>query len=235
METQSLRVLVIVDLQNDFCPGGSLGVDGGHDIVKRINDLMASGEFDIVFVTQDWHPKNHVSYVDNHPGQNLYASVTTPYGPQVLWPRHCEQNTEGAKLHPDLNTDLINHYIHKGTDPQIDSYSGFFDNGKLKETELRALIEDAAQERGLQRSDVTVSVCGLALDFCVAATARDSVGLGFKTELLVDATRAVCLSPGDDIKALRDLALQGVILIDSRDYLVTEHKLDRVVNLNIGV
>jgi nicotinamidase/pyrazinamidase len=229
-----MRVLLIVDLQNDFCPGGALGVDGGHEIVKTINDLMASGQYDMIVATQDWHPANHVSFVDNHPGESIFAVVTTKYGPQVMWPRHCEQNTEGAKLHADLKVNLIDHLIHKGTDPAIDSYSGFYDNGKLKETELRKIIENSAQERGLRNSDVTLSVCGLALDFCVNATARDAVDLGFKTELLVDATRAVCLSPGDDVKVLRDLVSRGVTLVNSRDVLVTERVINRSINLNLG-
>lgn len=186
-----MRALIIVDLQNDFCPGGALPVTGGDEIVERVNWLMRSGEFDVVVATKDYHPKEHVSFVENHPGGVVRQSVVTEKGPQILWPTHCVRDTFGAALHPLLDATRIDHVVLKGTDRSVDSYSGFFDNARENETPLRGILDALARQRGETFGDITVSVCGLAFDYCVAATARDAASLGLRVEIVRDATRAV--------------------------------------------
>lgn len=211
-----MRVLLIVDVQRDFCAGGTLSVPDGDAVVPVINALLHSPEFDLRIASKDWHPADHVSYFDNHPGRQVFESIEIGSHTQTLWPRHCEQGTLGAELHPELDSKTIDHIIHKGTAPLVDSYSAFFDNNRAQETGLKALLERVASARGVSLSAVTLVVSGLALDYCVAATVRDAVSLGIQCELVVDATRAVNLSPGDDIKVLRELASLGVKLVDSR-------------------
>jgi nicotinamidase/pyrazinamidase len=200
-----MKLLLVVDLQNDFCPGGSLAVTGGDEIVATVNTLMRSGEFDVVIATKDYHPSNHVSFVDNHPGSKVFDVVQTPKGSQIMWPRHCEQDSHGAEFHPLLDSKLIDHVVHKGLNPSVDSYSGFFDNARENQTPLKDLISRLAQERGEAFNAVDVSVCGLALDYCVAATARDAAELGLKTSVIIDACRAVDLSPEKNVALMRDL------------------------------
>lgn len=214
-----MKVLLIVDMQNDFCPGGTLPVTEGHAIVPTINALMSSGEFDVVIATKDWHPTNHVSFADNHPGANVFAVIETLKGNQILWPRHCVQGTPGAEFHPDLDQSRIQHVVTKGLDSDVDSYSGFFDNAREHETPLRALIERLAQERGESLENVEVCVCGLALDYCVAATARDAVSLGLKTTIILDASRAVDCAPGRDVERMRGLIANGIALQTSAEIL----------------
>ncbi|MFO0415840.1 MAG: bifunctional nicotinamidase/pyrazinamidase [Pseudomonadota bacterium] len=207
-----MRALIIVDLQNDFCPGGALPVAGGHEIVEKVNSLMRSGEFDVVIATRDYHPRDHVSFAENHPGGVVFQSVVTEKGPQILWPTHCVNGSDGSQLHPLIDKRLINHIVLKGTDSSVDSYSGFFDNARENETPLRAILEALAREREKTLSDITVSVCGLALDYCVAATARDAASLGLRVEIVRDATRAVNPNPRE-IEALeRALRDEGVLL-----------------------
>ncbi len=186
-----MRALIIVDLQNDFCPGGSLPVPGGHEIVEKVNSLTRSGEFDVVIATKDYHPGDHVSFAENHPGGVMFQTVATEKGPQILWPTHCVSGTYGAELHPLLDVKRIDHVVLKGTDASVDSYSGFFDNARENETPLRGILDALARERGETLGDITVSVCGLAFDYCVAATARDAASLGLGVEIVRDATRAV--------------------------------------------
>lgn len=213
-----MKVLLIVDVQNDFCPGGALAVPEGDRIVSIINRLAASGEFDLVIATRDFHPNGHVSFAETHKAQ-LFSQIDINGGKQTMWPTHCKQGTPGAELHPDLDRKAIHHVIHKGTNQEIDSYSAFFDNARASETPLRALLLSEAKRRGIDPSGITLSVCGLALDYCVAWSALDAKSLGFTTEVLVDATRAVNLSPGDDLKTLRELADKGVSLAVSEEYL----------------
>ena len=212
-----MKVLILVDIQNDFCPGGTLAVPEGDHVVAVANKLIASGEFDLVIATKDWHPGNHISFADNHEGRQLFDQIELSSGSQALWPRHCVEGTPGAELHAGLLQDRIHHVVPKGTDPAIDSYSGFFDNSHLKETALQGLIERECEVRCVSRSDVTIAVCGLALDYCVAATARDAASLGFKTEVIVDACRAVNITPGDDVRTLRELTALGVGLVTSSE------------------
>jgi nicotinamidase/pyrazinamidase len=210
-----MKVLVLVDIQNDFCPGGALAVPEGNQVIPLANRLMTSGSFDLVVATKDWHPADHISFADNHEGIEVFQKIELPTGAQTLWPRHCVQGTVGAELHPELETAAIDYLVTKGSSPAIDSYSGFFDNGQQQETELRTILTREAAKRGIAPEEVELSVCGLALDYCVAATARDAASLGFKTEVILDACRAVSICPGDDIRALRELTGLGVRVVSS--------------------
>ena len=209
---KSMKALIIVDLQNDFCPGGALPVAGGDEIVERVNSLTRSREFDVVIATKDYHPANHVSFAENHRGGVVFQSITTDKGAQILWPRHCVSGTDEAELHPRLDTALIDYVVLKGTDPSVDSYSGFFDNARENETPLRSILEVSARQRGETIGDVTVSICGLAFDYCVAATARDAAGIGLGVEIVRDATRAVSNDPAHITALERALLSDGIHL-----------------------
>jgi nicotinamidase/pyrazinamidase len=213
-----MKVLLLVDVQNDFCPGGALAVPEGDRIVPIINKLVASKEFDLVIATRDFHPPGHVSFAETHKAQ-LFSQIDINGGKQTMWPNHCVQGSAGAELHPQLDRKAIHHVIHKGTNKEIDSYSAFFDNARASETPLRALLLTEAKRRGVEPGQITLSVCGLALDYCVAWSALDAQSLGFKTEVIVDATRAVNLCSGDDLKTLRQLAERGVSSAVSDEYL----------------
>ncbi len=195
-----MDILLVVDVQNDFCPGGSLAVKGGDEIVPTINKLLSAPHFQARLATLDWHPANHSSF-------------------HSLWPVHCVQGTRGAAFHPDLQVTRLDRTIVKGTDPAVDSYSGFFDNERRHETELRAIVEALAAANGVRPTDVHLHIVGLALDYCVKATALDAKALGYQVSVIVDATRAVHLQPGDDLRALRELVAGGVTLLSSRDIL----------------
>ncbi|HEX8552279.1 MAG TPA: bifunctional nicotinamidase/pyrazinamidase [Abditibacteriaceae bacterium] len=199
-----MKTLVIVDVQNDFCPGGALAVREGDTIVPIINALQS--RFDLVVATQDWHPADHRSFASQwnlSPGELVELNGVT----QVLWPDHCVQNTSGAELHPALETSRIAKVFHKGTDREVDSYSGFFDNGRRHHTGLeRWLRTQGASE---------LWVCGLATDYCVQATALDAVNLGFHTTVIADACRAVELQAGDADRAFAKLQDNGVRVVSS--------------------
>ncbi|SEP64036.1 nicotinamidase/pyrazinamidase [Loktanella sp. DSM 29012] len=185
--------LIVIDVQNDFCPGGALAVSGGDDVVTGINALM--DDFSTVILTQDWHPAGHSSFASSHPGQAPMDLITMPYGPQVLWPDHCVQGTAGAAFHPDLRTDgdLI---IRKGYNPAIDSYSAFFENDQTTPTGLEGYLKS----RGITR----LTMVGLALDFCVNYSAVDAARLGFDVTVREDLTRAI------DMNGSRDAALTAM-------------------------
>lgn len=187
------HALVVIDMQNDFCPGGALAVTGGDDIVDGINALMA--DFQTVILTQDWHPAGHSSFASSHPGAAPMQVVDMPYGPQVLWPDHCIQGTPGAAFHQGLRTDgdLI---IRKGYNPAIDSYSAFFENDHTTPTGLEGYL----RTRGI----TTLTMVGLALDFCVNYSAVDAAKLGF------DVTVRTLLSRGIDVGGSLDAALDGM-------------------------
>ena len=172
--------LIVIDVQNDFCPGGALAVAGGDEIVDGINALMPA--FDAVILTQDWHPAGHSSFASSHPGKAALELIDMPYGPQVLWPDHCIQGTQGAAFHRDLRTDadLI---IRKGYDAQIDSYSAFFENDHKTPTGLEGYLRN----RGLE----TLTMVGLATDFCVHYSAVDAANLGFDVTVRTDLCRAI--------------------------------------------
>jgi nicotinamidase/pyrazinamidase len=191
---------VIVDVQNDFCPGGALPVPEGDRVVEVINRIQP--RFDLVVATQDWHPADHGSFAANHPGRRPGEQIELAGLPQVLWPVHCVQNTPGAELHPGLDRRQIARVFRKGADPSVDSYSGFFDNGHRFSTGLGDYLKG--------RNVTEVYVCGLATDYCVKATALDALGLGFKTYLVEDACRGVELCQGDVRRAIDEMRKQGV-------------------------
>ncbi len=220
----SKKVLVIVDLQNDFCPGGSLAVNEGDQIVPLVKDLALRGNYDLVIATQDWHPQDHASFAANHAGKNVFESVDLDGIQQTLWPVHCVQDTKGAELHADLTNDLefvkrLDTIVTKGTNPRVDSYSAFFDNNQRQETGLRQYLQQFCAINCIQPKDLQVDFTGLALDYCVKFSALDAAKIGFSSAVVLDATRAVNLSPNDDLNALRELTQAGVSITSSREIL----------------
>ncbi len=193
--------LIVIDLQNDFCPSGALAVAGGDEIVGPVNAMM--GDFDAVVLTQDWHPADHSSFADNHPGAAPFSLTQMPYGPQVLWPRHCVQGSTGAEFHAELVVDRADLILRKGFRPAIDSYSAFFENDHETPTGLAGYLT----ERGLTR----LTFVGLAHDFCVAWSAIDAAKLGFSVRVIEAATRAIDLQGSRD-KARSDMKAAGVEL-----------------------
>lgn len=195
------EALVIIDVQNDFCPGGALAVDGGHDIVPLINKLME--RFENVILTQDWHPADHSSFASQHKGRAPFETISMAYGPQTLWPDHCIIGSKGAEFHPGLeitNAELI---IRKGFRQAVDSYSAFFENDHKTPTGLLGYMK----ERGLSK----LTFVGLATDFCVAYSALDARNLGLEAEVLLGACRGIDLagSMDDMLGKMRDA---GVVL-----------------------
>ncbi len=178
-----MHALIVVDVQNDFCPGGALAVAGGDEIVPGINALM--GEMDAVVLTQDWHPAGHSSFASSHPGQDVMSVIEMPYGPQVLWPDHCIQGTQGAAFHGRLDTDAADMIVRKGYNPAIDSYSGFFENDHITPTGLHGYLQTRAIER--------LTMVGIATDFCVNYTAVDAARLGYQVEVREDLCRGIDL------------------------------------------
>lgn len=197
-----MRTLILVDIQNDFLPGGALPVAEGDAVVPVANRLMPT--FDLVIATQDWHPADHGSFAANHRSRKPGDVIDLNGLQQVLWPVHCVQRTAGASFASDLDVSHIDHIIRKGTDPAIDSYSGFFDNARRKATGLESLL----RSHGV----TSVHLVGLATDYCVKATALDAVSLGFATTVLVDGVRGVDLTPGDSQRALEEMRAAGVVL-----------------------
>ena len=197
----STDALIVIDVQNDFCPGGALAVAGGDEIISRINGLM--GDYQTVVLTQDWHPSNHASFAANHPGAAPFSLTTMPYGPQVLWPTHCVQGSEGAAFHKALRTDPAHLVIRKGFRPKIDSYSAFFENDRTTATGLDGYLRD----RGI----TAITLVGLATDYCVAYSALDAARLGFKATVLEGACRAIDLN-GSLAQARDQMRAAGVAL-----------------------
>lgn len=195
------EALIVIDMQNDFCPGGALAVAGGDEIVGGINALM--GEFGAVILTQDWHPAGHSSFASSHGGAAPYSVTDMPYGPQVLWPDHCIQGSAGAAFHADLRTDPADLIIRKGYNPAIDSYSAFFENDHTTPTGLEGYL----RTRGVD----TLTMVGLALDFCVNFSAVDGAKQGFKVTVDQSLCRAIDLDGSLD--AARDgMKAAGVTL-----------------------
>ncbi|MCB1333914.1 MAG: bifunctional nicotinamidase/pyrazinamidase [Roseivivax sp.] len=195
------QALIVIDVQNDFCPGGALAVAEGDAIVPGVNALMA--QFPAVILTQDWHPAGHSSFASSHDGAAPFSVVQMPYGPQVLWPDHCIQGTQGAAFHAGLNTDRADLIIRKGYNPAIDSYSAFFENDHTTPTGLEGYL----RTRGI--TDLTM--VGLATDFCVNYSAVDAAKLGFKVTVRVDLCRAIDLD-GSLAAALQGMRDAGVTL-----------------------
>jgi nicotinamidase/pyrazinamidase len=205
LKSGRLNALILVDVQNDFVPGGALPVSEGGQIVPIVNRLQA--QFDLVVATQDWHPANHGSFAANHPGKKPGEVIDLDGMRQILWPVHCVQNSAGAAFVPALNMKQVAEVFQKGTDAQIDSYSGFFDNGHRKVTGLADFLK--------ARKVTDVFIAGLATDYCVKFTALDAVGLGFKTHLVKEACRGVDLMPGDVAKAVLEMREAGVEIVEA--------------------
>jgi nicotinamidase/pyrazinamidase len=199
------RALIIIDVQNDFCPGGKLAVTGGDEIIPIINKL--SGKFEKIIATQDWHPSNHMSFAVNHPGKKDYDVIDYNAIKQVLWPEHCVWGTRGAEFQPDLDIKNVNLIIRKGSNPWIDSYSAFRENDKKTITGLHGYLKNLQIKENY--------LCGLALDYCVFYSAMDSRKLGFETYVIIDATRGID-SPGGNIdRALEEMRKKGIKIINS--------------------
>ncbi len=200
-----MRALVLVDLQNDFLPGGALAVPHGDEVIPVANRVQPA--FDLVVATQDWHPRGHGSFASSHPGRRPGEVGELDGLPQVLWPDHCVQGTAGAAFAGALETNRVEAIFRKGTDPRIDSYSGFFDNGHRKSTGLGDYL------RG--KGTTELFVMGLATDYCVRWTALDARKLGFDTTLLLDGCRGVELAPGDADRAVDEMRDAGVRIGES--------------------
>ena len=198
-----MKALLLIDIQNDFLPGGRLAVPHGDEIIPLVNALQP--KFDLVVATQDWHPSGHQSFASSHPGRNAFDRIELHGLPQVLWPDHCTQAGPGAELAPALHTARIEAIFRKGTNVEIDSYSAFFDNGHRKSTGLADYL------RG--RNVTEVYVVGLAGDYCVYYSALDALAAGFSTTVLTDATRAI--SSEGFSAALLDLEAKGAHLVQS--------------------
>ena len=199
-----MKALVIVDVQNDFMKGGALEVPQANEIIPLVNQLQK--KFELVVFTKDWHPANHKSFASNNSGKKNYDVIDLNGIEQVLWPDHCIENTFGSEIHSDILVAEGAFFFEKGTDPEIDSYSGFFDNGRKKATGLHHFL------KGKNVTDVYV--CGLATDFCVKFTALDAKELGYNTFLFKKATKAVNLSPVDFENALSEMTLKGISVIE---------------------
>jgi len=202
MELTSHDLLLVIDVQNDFCPGGALAVAGGDSVVGPINKIAA--RFEHIVLTQDWHPANHSSFASAHPGKKPFEQIELSYGSQTLWPDHCVQGTRGAEFHPKLHLPQAELILRKGFRREIDSYSAFFENGHAAPTGLAGYL----RERGLTR----VFLAGLAYDFCVGYSALDARRLGFEAIVIRDACRAIDLN-GSVAKMEAEFAQAGVELM----------------------
>jgi nicotinamidase/pyrazinamidase len=200
-----MRALILVDLQYDFCPGGALAVANGDETIAIANKVLP--HFSTVVVTQDWHPADHKSFAVNNSGTKPGDVIEVNGLSQVMWPVHCVQETQGAEIHGGLDRAKVADLFKKGTDPDYDSYSGFFDNGHKKSTGLG----DYLHQRWIKQ----VYVMGLATDYCVKYTALDARNLGFDVFLIEDGCRAVELKPGDGERAIEEMRAAGVNVVDS--------------------
>ncbi len=204
-----MKALIVVDMQNDFMPGGALGVPGADQLVPLINQLILAFPYSIA--TQDWHPPKHISFASNHPGKKSGDSISVSDLPQMLWPVHCVQNTRGAEFVAGLDTSRFSAIFHKGTDAEIDSYSTFFDNARLKETGLSAYLRKAEVQ--------DLYFAGVATDYCVLYSVLDALDQGFTATVIMDACLGIDLQPGDIDKSLAAMAASGARLITSREVL----------------
>jgi nicotinamidase/pyrazinamidase len=198
--TASDEALIVIDVQNDFCPGGALAVGGGDEIVPGINALMA--EFDTIVLTQDWHPAGHSSFASSHEGHDPFTQIDMPYGPQMLWPDHCIQGADGAAFHPKLDLNPAQMIVRKGFRAGVDSYSAFFENDRTTTTGLVGYL----RARSVQR----LTIVGLALDYCVNFSAVDAAGLGF--DVTVDYTLCRAIAEDSLKEAVAGMQAAGVVL-----------------------
>lgn len=201
------KALLMVDLQNDFMPGGALPVPNGNQIIPLANAIQS--HFKIIIATQDWHPRNHSSFALNHPGHQVGEVITVEGLPQILWPVHCVQNTPGAALVNGLDVSHVAHIVHKGTDPAIDSYSSFFDNYHRKSTGLTEYLRDLGVTH--------LYILGVATEYCVKFTALDACQFGFHTFVIEDACCGIELLPGDITKAKMEMEEAGTSFIQLKD------------------
>jgi len=199
------NTLLVIDVQNDFCPGGRLPVREGDRVVSVVNRIMAA--FSHIIATQDWHPQDHVSFASNHENKKPFDTVILNGIEQALWPDHCVIGTDGANFHPDLNTDRFSLILRKGTNSRLDSYSAFFENDRKTSTGLTFYLKGI----GIHR----VYLCGLAADVCVYYSAIDAVCEGFETFFILDATRGVDVPEGNVEKTMNEMKKAGVKIIDS--------------------
>lgn len=220
MTPRQQKALILVDLQNDFLPGGALPVPEGDQVIPLANAVQR--QFDLIVATQDWHPGNHGSFAANHPGRRVGETIDLAGLPQILWPVHCVQETKGAELAPDLDTTRIARIFQKGTDPTIDSYSGFYDNGHRRSTGLGEWLKD----QGVNE----VHILGLATDYCVRFTALDACRQSFETVLIEDACRGVNLQLGDVAKAIDEMRQAGVRISTSDGVPDGGHDVTRILS-----
>jgi nicotinamidase/pyrazinamidase len=200
-----MNALLVVDVQNDFLPGGALAVPGGDQVIPIVNRLVEC--FALVLATQDWHPANHGSFAANHPNRRPGEMIDLNGIRQILWPVHCVQGSPGAAFSAQLRTERFSNVFRKGVDPGIDSYSGFFDNGRKRSTGLAEYLRD--------RNVDELFICGLATDYCVKFSSFDSIGSGIRTHVIEDACRGVDLKPGDSAAAIAAMRDAGVSIVES--------------------
>lgn len=207
-----MRALIIVDVQNDFLPGGALSVPLGDQIIPIINRMIP--HFKLIVATQDWHPHDHSSFVVNHPGKNVGDIIDVHGIPQILWPVHCVRNTKGAELAPGLNKDAIESIFYKGTDLWIDSYSAFFDNARKKSTGLHEHLHSYQVDE--------IAIVGLATDYCVLYSVIDAIDLGYKVIVFEDACRGIDLQKGDVEDAFATMREKGAKIVKFTDWVQSE-------------
>jgi nicotinamidase/pyrazinamidase len=205
-----MRALLLIDIQNDFMPFGSLPVAEGDEVVPIANALAA--RFELVVATQDWHPAHHASFASSHEGQGVGDVIEVRGLPQVMWPDHCIQNTPGASFHSGLDVGLIDHVVRKGTDLAVDSYSGFFDNNHDHDTGLAGYL----RERDIDE----IWIAGLAADYCVKYTALDGRELGFSVVVVAEGCRAANVHPGDGDKAFAEMEAAGCAIVRLGEMMV---------------
>jgi nicotinamidase/pyrazinamidase len=198
-----MKALLLIDIQNDFLPGGALAVGDGDAVIPVANALI--GDYEVVVATQDWHPADHRSFASQHRGRNVGEVVDLDGLEQVLWPDHCVQGSDGAAFAAGLDTDQVDHVVRKGTDRNVDSYSGFFDNARRKATGLDELLRDLGVD--------AVDIVGLATDYCVLFSALDAADLGYTTTVIADGCRGVELAAGDSDRAMARLRAAGVTVL----------------------
>lgn len=206
--------LLLIDLQNDFCSGGSLAVPDADAVIPLANQLQSY--FDLVMTTQDWHPSNHISFVTTHIGKRVGDSIQIGNYSQELWPIHCVQGSEGVKLHADLKTHQIAHFIRKGVDAHADSYSAFFDNDRVHQTGLKNYLE--------VHNVNEIYVMGLATDYCVKYSVLDALKLGFQVNVITDGCRGIELNAGDIDQAFEQMRAAGAKLITASDVMKSKRK-----------
>lgn len=202
---RSNDALLIVDVQNDFCPDGALAVPEGDAVVSVINKI--AGRFSVVVPTQDWHPPGHISFASRHPGKTPYEVIQIDGLDQVLWPNHCVRGSRGAEFHPGLDTTPFRFVLRKGTNSEMDSYSAFLENDKKTRTGLAGLLRELEVKR--------IFVAGLATDYCVLYSSRDAVAAGFEVVVLEDACRGVDVPPGNLQAALKEMRQKGVSIMST--------------------